>query len=213
MTNSDISRQQAIEKRDAPKRRAPPFSVFMSPEQLREFDRKMKAGFCPFPERLPRKEPQPQEPTPMDVVDLIQQWLGETLDEGMSLSNRDYADQAARELLNLPCSSAELRSFFLAYAQAFEMMLCIRVQISAESRLTGEPDRMSLGMASSYPEWMTERLRRLSIMTDTQPDCAQIFRLYEFAGSTAEEIAELVNLPLNEVEDHLANGQFDVKSG
>lgn len=147
----------------------------------------------------------------MELADDLYLWIGETLDTHINNSPRQYADAAVHEFLNVPCSDEDLLEFLRAFAAAYERMIRNRLEITNSPLFSEQPtDRTTIGMVSVQRKRMTIRMSRLTALHQNNPDGADLFRLSEFAGCTADELARYLNQPSDEVQQQIDDRWYDI---
>ncbi len=189
-------------------------STPLTREELAQLLAKLDSGWNPLAERPPAKPRtafrEPEMPDNKSLADQIFDWIDETLLENVHLLPRALADAALLEFLNPPCPTEELLAFFRAFTEAYERMLRIRIELMSPLTNAANHSITSLSLACQKQEIVRLRLDRLAAMTVKSPESADLFRLTEFAGCTAPEVAKYLSLPEPETLRQVKNRRFDI---
>ena len=195
----------------------------MSDEQLQELASKLNRGWNAVhrspkvSDEVPLKSPttnpilSPHAQDELELADDLFAWIGETLDEHINKSARQHADAAVSEFLNVPCTNDDLLEFFRSFAVAYERKIRERIEVKHSALSSAIPtDRITIGMVSIKRELMATRLSRLTTLNELNPAEAEMFRLFEFAGCSVEELGRYFNLPKEEVKQQISDLWYDI---
>lgn len=191
-------------------------AVPLNEDQIRELQAKLASGWNPLeiapPPLAARPKWKPTGEPRLSLADMIFAWFHEHEDsylKHVNLTPRASADAALEEFLNPPCPPEELLKFLRSFAATYERLLRDRVVQSALS-----PEKhssvTSLAFAGQHPDIVHVRLDRLSALAEKSPAGADLFRLSEFAGCSAQELAKYLKLPADEVQRQIKRRHFDI---
>lgn len=194
-------------------------SAPMSSQELVAFVAKLRSGW----KAVQRKNPAPSttstagtssqgtDKSETSVVDALTNWIGTTLDDHINKTARQHADVALQEFLDIPAQKEDLLAFIRYFAEAYERTIRERISIGQSAIASSiNSDRTTIGMASAMREQVALRLSRLDRMRSESPQDAELFRLSEFGGCSADELASYFELEPGVVDQRIRDLWFDI---